>query len=57
VLRKFIAGQDGDTTVFTVNGNVEFKETIKVTKNTVRTQDKVENYIGEVRIHKTQNGV
>jgi hypothetical protein len=54
VLHKIITGQAGDTTVFTVSGNVEFKETIKVTKDIATTQEKIENYIVEVGIHTTK---
>jgi len=53
VLHKVITGQAGDATVFTVEGNVEFKETIKVTKKSATTQEKIENYVVEVGIHKT----
>lgn len=49
-----MTGQSGDTTVFTLTGNIEFKETIKVTKNVVRGQEKMENYFVEVGIHRTQ---
>jgi hypothetical protein len=54
VLHKVITGQAGDTTVFTVDGNVEFKETIKVTKKTATTQEKTENYAVDVGIYTTQ---
>ena len=54
VLHKVITGQAGDTTVFTVDGNVEFKETIKVTKKSATTHEKIENYSVDVGIHTTQ---
>jgi 3'-phosphoadenosine 5'-phosphosulfate sulfotransferase (PAPS reductase)/FAD synthetase len=54
VLRKIIAGQVGDSTVITVDGNVEFKETIKVTKSSATPLEIRENYTVEVGIHKTQ---
>jgi hypothetical protein len=53
VLRKVIKGPSGDTTI-TLDGNVEWKETITVTKNAAKTQEKLENYFVEVGIHKTQ---
>jgi len=55
VLHKVIKGQVGDSTVFTVNGNIEFKETIKVTKDTETPHEKIQNYFVEVGIYKTEN--
>jgi hypothetical protein len=52
VLHKVITGQAGDSTVFTVDGNIEFKETIKVTKKTAAPPEKIENYFVEVGMHK-----
>jgi hypothetical protein len=53
VLRKVITGAAGDT-VITVDGTVEFKETIKVTKNNAKPQETLDDYLVEVGIHKTQ---
>jgi hypothetical protein len=50
-LQNVITGPEGDTTI-TVTGNVEFKETIKVTKKKGNGTDveKMENFFFEVRV-------
>ena len=53
VLRKVMAGPTGNY-VITVDGNLEFKETIKVNKKTEGAQERLEDYTFGVRIHKVQ---
>jgi predicted phosphoadenosine phosphosulfate sulfurtransferase len=54
VLRQVIADPAGDTTVITVSGNAEFKETITVNKKTKTAQEGINHYSFEVCIPMTE---